>query len=127
MTKHLTPMAFAAGLAVLPLISLPAAQAKPCNAARPSSPHGYWSWRLIDGRKCWYEGQPGLSKSLLEWPRAQTSAQVASAKDSPKEIASNLATKPALAEKPGNPMDAHAQVQAAPDTFEALWRYRIVH
>ena len=30
--------------------------------------HGYWAWRLIDGRKCWYEGAPGMDKSLLHWP-----------------------------------------------------------
>lgn len=30
--------------------------------------HDYWAWRLIDGRKCWYVGAPGLDKSLLRWP-----------------------------------------------------------
>jgi hypothetical protein len=31
---------------------------------------GYWAWRLIDGRKCWYEGAVGMDKSLLHWPAA---------------------------------------------------------
>jgi hypothetical protein len=38
-------------------------------ACQPSSPagHGHWAWRLIDGRKCWYEGAAGIDKSLLHW------------------------------------------------------------
>jgi hypothetical protein len=38
-----------------------------CSTALPSNQLGHWSWRMIDGRKCWYEGKPLLSKSLLEW------------------------------------------------------------
>jgi hypothetical protein len=31
--------------------------------------HGnHWAWREIDGRRCWYEGQPGMAKSELHWP-----------------------------------------------------------
>ena len=48
------------------------AQAKQCSAERPSNARTYWSYRLIDGRKCWYEGKPMLSKSLLQWPTART-------------------------------------------------------
>jgi len=28
----------------------------------------HWAWREIDGRRCWYEGQPGMAKSELHWP-----------------------------------------------------------
>jgi hypothetical protein len=38
-----------------------------CQASRGSG--GYWAWRLIDGRKCWYEGKPGTSKDNLRWVR----------------------------------------------------------
>jgi hypothetical protein len=31
---------------------------------------GYWAWRLIDGRKCWYEGKVGMSKDNLRWVRS---------------------------------------------------------
>jgi hypothetical protein len=48
------------------------AQATQCSTERPSNARTYWSYRLIDGRKCWYEGKPMLSKSLLHWPAAQT-------------------------------------------------------
>jgi hypothetical protein len=38
-----------------------------CQTSKPAG-HGSWSWRLIDGRKCWYEGTVGMDKSLLHWP-----------------------------------------------------------
>jgi hypothetical protein len=59
------------------------AQARECSAAMPAKPHAYWSYRIIDGRKCWYEGKPMLSKSLLHWP-----AQVPAQSDSVKATAS---------------------------------------
>jgi hypothetical protein len=54
------------------------------GAARPQAPArnggiacqtsagrgGYWAWRIIDGRKCWYEGKVGMSKDNLRWVRA---------------------------------------------------------
>jgi hypothetical protein len=33
-----------------------------CQASAGSG--GYWAWRMIDGRKCWYEGKPGMSKDI---------------------------------------------------------------
>src|SRR5260370_40581227 len=70
MTRPLASITLAAFLTALSSIEISIAQAKQyCSAAMPSNPQGHWwSYRLIDGRKCWYEGKPGLSKSLLEWP-----------------------------------------------------------
>jgi hypothetical protein len=48
------------------------AEAKQCSTERPPNARSYWSYRLIDGRKCWYEGKQLLSKSLLHWPAART-------------------------------------------------------
>jgi hypothetical protein len=59
-------------LTVALFFSATPAQAKQCSTERPSNARTYWSYRLIDGRKCWYEGKPMLSKSLLHWPAAQT-------------------------------------------------------
>jgi hypothetical protein len=92
MRKQTPLIAFAACIATLSSIGIPTAQAKQkCSAVMPSNPHGYWSWRLIDGRKCWYEGEPMLSKSLLEWP-AQASAQP----NSDGELTSVLPEKSAI-------------------------------
>jgi hypothetical protein len=90
--KPFPSIVLAACIAALSSIGMPAAQAKQqCSPAMPSNSHR-WSWRLIDGRKCWYEGKPGLSKSLLEWPK-KTSEQPGSS----REVTGYVT------EKPGNP------------------------
>ena len=43
------------------------AKALACQTSRPPGP-GPRSWRLIEGRKCWYEGAAGVDRSLLHWP-----------------------------------------------------------
>src|SRR5712675_3092005 len=107
------------------LLSIEVATAHPghqCSAAMPSNPQGHWwSYRLIDGRKCWYEGKPGLSKSLLEWP-VEVSAPPASG----EEVASTVP------EKARNPLNSQAwapnsqPAPSDPDSFEARWRARTV-
>jgi hypothetical protein len=132
MRKQTPLITFAACIATLSSIEIPTAQAKQkCSAAMSSNPHGYWSWRLIDGRRCWYEGKPMLSKSLLEWP-AQAPAQQASAQQPPARQASvqQASAHPnsmreltsALPAKPGNPLDSQAWAPDGSDTFEMRWR-----
>src|SRR5262245_31470739 len=36
---------------------------------------GYWAYRIIDGRECWYRGRPGKPKNELFWPRAPSAPQ----------------------------------------------------
>ena len=77
MTKQIRSVALAVCVGAFFPFLLPVAEAKQqCNAAQPENQHGHWwSYRIIDGRKCWYEGKPGLSKSMLEWPPRVSSAQ----------------------------------------------------
>jgi len=98
-------------------VAVPHAQAKQqCNIAMPSNLHsGWWSYRIIDGRKCWYEGKPGLSKSLLEW-----STETSSRRPSNEEFA-----KAAPTENSSNPMDAQASAPTDLITFDVLWRARV--
>ena len=114
--RKLPSIALAAWIATLLPVGTPNAQAKQqCSAAAPSNPHGrWWSYRLIDGRKCWYEGKPMLSKSLLEWPKE------ASAKPVSNGEVTSVAT-----EKPDNPLDAQAWAPKDSDSFEARWRERV--
>ena len=116
MSKQLPSIALAACLVTLLSVGMPNAQAKQqCSAAMPSNPNGqWWSYRLIDGRKCWYEGKPMLSKSLLEWPK-EASAQPASRKE----------VTTVVTEKSGNPLDSQAWAPKEYDTFEARWRARV--
>jgi hypothetical protein len=121
-SRQLASITLAAFLTAFAPVEIPTAQAKQrCAEAMPSNPQGHWwSYRLIDGRKCWYEGKPGLSKSSLEWPE-EVSAQPASG----EEIDGTVRAKPR------NPVDSQAwapNLQAwaptNPDTFEARWRAR---
>ena len=104
-------------MAALPIIAVATAEAKQqCSVA--AGHDGYWSWRMIDGRKCWYEGKPMLSKSVLEWP-----AKAARAAAQPEEA---NAEPPSLrTEQGGDPMDAQAAMPNDSTTFEGLWRSRI--
>jgi hypothetical protein len=115
--RKLPSIALAAWTAALLPVGTPDAQARQqCSTAAPSNPHGrWWSYRLIDGRKCWYEGKPMLSKSLLEWSKG-ASAQAFSNRE---EVQS------AVTEKPGDPLDAQARALEGSDSFEARWRERV--
>jgi hypothetical protein len=99
MAKQILSIALAACIVTFSSIGMPTAQAKQqCSAEMPSNPHGrWWSYRFIDGRKCWYEGKPMVSKSLLEWPK-QASAQP----NSNGELVS------VLTDKPSSPLDSQA-------------------
>src|SRR3954447_2649451 len=114
--KQLPSIALAACFVTLLSVGMPHAQAKQqCSAAMPSNPHGHWwSYRLLDGRKCWYEGKPMLSKSLLEWP-TEASTQPGTSRE----------VKRVISEKPGGPLDSQAWAPKASETFEARWRARI--
>jgi hypothetical protein len=54
-------------LAPADVLAEPAAMVE-CRSAKPAEAREYWSWRLIDGRQCWYAGRPGRSKATLHWP-----------------------------------------------------------
>jgi hypothetical protein len=89
------------------------AQIKECIAS-PSKTQGHWSWRLIDGRKCWYAGKAVISKSLLRWPAAAPA--VAKAKVAPPVSA--------VTEKRSDPMGAQARMLDE-ESFESRWRARV--
>jgi hypothetical protein len=134
---------FAVGVASLVPTVVPVAQAKApikeCSAS-PGKTQGHWSWRLIDGRKCWYAGKAVIAKASLRWPAVQVKAVEAKAVDvkavdvkagnlTPADVKAAQA-KPAPAtvgvatEKRGNPMDAQARM-LDDDSFESRWRARV--
>ena len=67
------------------------AQAIECSADLPAGRSGYWSYRIVDGRKCWYEGRKMISKSLLHW--SKQSSNNAQAKISKARKISNAHAK----------------------------------
>jgi hypothetical protein len=51
------------------------AQAIECLSAPNRSESGWWSWREIDGRKCWYIKNGAVPpKSEFEWPEREKEA-----------------------------------------------------
>jgi hypothetical protein len=98
------------------------AKAMECSVARPSSGQGYWSWRLIDGRKCWYVGKTMISKSLLQWP-AKASVQ---AKADTAPVPVTVVPVTVATEKRSDPRDAQARMLDYANSFEARWRARAI-
>src|ERR1700716_2637680 len=103
-------------LGIVLLIGMQAAEAKQCSAAMPSNPQGHWSYRLIDGRKCWYEVENNFPKSLLQWPE-QTSGLSAFGKAEPSPEEELL---PPVTQTVSPQVEPNSQSDA--ESFEARWR-----
>jgi len=109
-------------MAALAPVGAANAKAMECSVARPSNATGYWSWRLIDGRKCWYAGKTMISKSLLQWP-AKASAQ---AKADTAPVPVTVVPVTVATEKRSDPLDAQARLLDYANSFEARWRARAI-
>ena len=116
---------FAVCISALVPIGMLTAQAKApikqCSAS-PSKAQGHWSWRLIDGRKCWYPGKTMISKSLLQWP-AKASVQ---AKADPKPVPVTVVPVTVVTGNFSDPLDAQARMLDYANSFEARWRARAI-
>ncbi|WKA28355.1 hypothetical protein [Bradyrhizobium roseum] len=144
MKGQIPAFVFAVCIASLVPTVVPTAQAKApireCSAS-PGKTQGHWSWRLIDGRKCWYAGRAVIAKASLRWPAAaQPKAAQAKAVDAktvdvkagnltPADVKAAQARPTAttvgvVTEKRGNPMDAQARM-LDDDSFESRWRARV--
>jgi hypothetical protein len=68
---------------------------------------GHWSWRSIDGKRCWYRGRPGMSKNRLSWKPAE---------------------KPQPKPKPAIEVNLEVRAEALPEnprpTFEDRWPFK---
>jgi hypothetical protein len=113
------------GLAIF--IGVQTADAKQCRVALPSSPRGHWSYRLIEGRKCWYQGQNNFPKSLLQLSE-QASALSAFGKAEPprdQELLPPEAESVGTHAEPNNqpvPDECCRTLLNDPDSFEVRWR-----
>ena len=63
----------AAAMALAPLATA-AIGAEACKSELPAVRTGHWSWRIVDGKHCWYRGHPGRDKATLAWPRPDPAA-----------------------------------------------------
>jgi hypothetical protein len=96
-------------LALLVLgMSMYSAESKQCFAEMPSDTAHHWSYRLIDGRKCWYEGENNFPKALLQWPEQTKALSAFDQAEPPKEGAQAVIPQ----SDPRN---------EAPENFEDRW------
>jgi hypothetical protein len=118
---------FAACIAALMPTGVANAKAMECSVARPSSAQGYWSWRLIDGRKCWYAGKTMISKSLLQWPaKASVQAKADAAPARVTAVPVTIVPVTVVTEKRSDPLDAQARLLDYANSFEVRWRARAI-
>lgn len=117
--------ALVAPIVLAPMTSVQAAIE--CQAEIIKGRASYWSYRLIDGRKCWYEGEKQIPKSDLHWAdkkepsNAGPPAPYSGPVDPPATDgqASRAAAEPEMADpEDGSCCWPPAKEQ---DTFEARW------
>ena len=118
----------AAMIAVSFFASMPGAQAATaCQAEIVKGRTAHWTYRLIDGRKCWYEGKTQLPKSDLYWADRKGVTQ---ASEEPQEqaVAKPSLAKPSAAPavvkppsvKPASTYTPSTNAQASPPQTETV-------
>lgn len=114
-----------------------------CQAEIIKGRAAHWSWRLIDGRKCWYEGKHNPDKSELYWADKKSPASAVENVPEPRAMpraTDAQASPPPAAEEFTDPEDGSCcwppkgstkssirnEYQSEPprddETFEARWR-----
>jgi hypothetical protein len=101
-----------------------------CQAEIIKGRASHWSYRLIDGRKCWYEGRTQIPKSELFWPEREEPAGAANPKAIDAQSTNAQASPLPQAEReeftdpedgsccwPPQTRDSFVQ-----DSFESRWR-----
>ncbi|MGA7454793.1 MAG: hypothetical protein WBW73_27275 [Rhodoplanes sp.] len=99
----------------------PAAAQNPIECRAKPESREYWSWREIEGRRCWYKGRRRIDKKLLSW--------------GPSKPAEGPDVHPAtLQEGPSRPSSTEQPIEAEPvyqptepsdgsmGLFETVWR-----
>jgi hypothetical protein len=75
-------------------VSSPAEERIACAPEVPAARKGHWYYRIIDGRKCWYDGKPMLPKTQLYWPEVSAS-EVQPAPAAPSKEPAKASAQPA--------------------------------
>jgi hypothetical protein len=108
------------------LASLTGAQAATeCQAEIVKGRASHWTYRLIDGRKCWYEGKTQLPKSELFWSDRKEPAAAANPPATNAQSTNAQASPPAAeSEEFTDPEDGSCCWPRVKEdeTFEARWR-----
>jgi hypothetical protein len=112
------------GAASLAVATLPAstlrAETIACASEVPAARNGHWYYRIIDGRKCWYQGKAMIPKSSLYWPASSVSEAEATSSEQPANKPTtdgrNVAAPATTAEPAAWPTPAVNDI-----SFESRW------
>ena len=110
----------ASGVVLLGAINSPARAAIECRAELPQSRSGHWSWRQVEGRKCWYPGRASVDKTQLRWPTAEASPRPQPETRPPVAEAAASYPSPAKDLTVGGPPQAYPSTTKEL-TFEQRW------
>jgi hypothetical protein len=110
----------ASGVVLLGAINSPAKAAIECRAELPQSRSGHWSWRQIEGRKCWFPGRAGVDKAQLRWPTAEASPRAQPETRPPADEPPQSYPSPAKDLTVGGPPQAYPSATKEL-TFEQRW------
>jgi hypothetical protein len=100
----------AAIIMVQPALSANMDEVRACHPHKPSQAREWWSYRIVDGRQCWFRGHPGsMPKSQLFWDRDQAKPEVK--------------TETAIVQEPPQPQPLIILMRPRPGSmFEWHWR-----
>jgi hypothetical protein len=99
------------------------ARAMDCAEAIQPGINPHWTYRLIDGKKCWYPGQDLIARSELHWPQASDAMAEAHDVDLPFSTETPQTTQ---APAPGGPASFNNRWQALFDSAP-LSNVRMLH
>ena len=98
--------------------SVASAQTIACASEASPARGGQWYYRIIDERKCWYQGKAMMPKTSLYWPKSSTA-------DAQSTIAGPEAT---TAGKPDAKPETDGRSAAAPISAKpAAWPTPVVN
>jgi hypothetical protein len=104
----------AAALACAAFPPVSSAETIACAAEVPAARSGHWYYRIIDGRKCWYQGKAMMPKSSLYWPQSPDDEAQAAA---PEAQSAASKARPAIAnEQAAQPTTDGRNVAGPPAT-----------
>ena len=117
----------AIGIFLLIIFIPTSAGALECKSSTDS--RSYWTYRIIDGKRCWYRGHKVLSKSQLRWSKKEIDPKLPSV--APAHRAQVKTVKPtdfneidALADKQSGPMIMFPELADKLDALKRWWDKR---
>jgi hypothetical protein len=88
----------------------------PCAPQKPPDAREWWSFREIDGKRCWYVGKPGKPKFELFWPASSRKSPAEPEEQEPIEGPPQVPS-----DGPAPPIKIIPVVPTTESSFEDRW------